>query len=212
MKLKAPQEMKITPTIYASDGSHRARYFLLGPPILGARDHVVRRVNSVSCFASYRTAPLLAANARFVESHCRSSCEKVAQPTTSIGEMAFLVNNNSEEWLRFLCIELRRKKRTLVRRVNGSHDSDCGWHDRQRALQDRESMDDSVHMSRGIIQAALENNKLFPRLDSRELSPSQREISSEQLTVADLVLPGTGHSIAGDFSRLLRVLSAGESS
>jgi hypothetical protein len=58
-------------------------------------------------------------------------------------------------------------------------------------------------MRRGIIRAALENNKLFPRIDSRELSPPQREVTSEQPTPADLVLPGTGHSISGEFARLL---------
>lgn len=66
-------------------------------------------------------------------------------------------------------------------------------------------------MSRGIIQPALENNKMFSRLDARELSRHQREVSSEQPTLADLVLPGTGHTFSDEFACLLRVLSAGES-
>jgi hypothetical protein len=65
-------------------------------------------------------------------------------------------------------------------------------------------------MSRGIIQAAIENNEMFSRLDARELSPFQREVS-EQPTLADLVLPGTGHTFSDEFACLLRVLSAGES-
>jgi hypothetical protein len=66
-------------------------------------------------------------------------------------------------------------------------------------------------MSRGIIQAALENNEMFSRLDARELSLAQREVSSEQPTLADLVLPGTGHTFSDEFACLLRILSAGES-
>ena len=66
-------------------------------------------------------------------------------------------------------------------------------------------------MSRGIIQAALENNEMLSRLDARELSPLEREVSSEQPTLADLVLPGTGHTFSDEFACLLRVLSTGES-
>jgi len=66
-------------------------------------------------------------------------------------------------------------------------------------------------MSRGIIHAALENNEMFSPLDARELSRPEREMSSEQPTLADLVLPGTGHTFSGEFACLLRVLSIGES-
>jgi hypothetical protein len=66
-------------------------------------------------------------------------------------------------------------------------------------------------MSRGIIQAALENKEMFSRVDARELSLAQREVSSEQPTLADLVLPGTGHTFSDEFACLLRILSAGES-
>ena len=65
-------------------------------------------------------------------------------------------------------------------------------------------------MSQGIIQAAPENNEMSSRLDAREPSPFQREVS-EQPTLADLVLPGTGHTFSDEFACLLRVLSAGES-
>ena len=64
-------------------------------------------------------------------------------------------------------------------------------------------------MSRGIIQAALRNNKLFFRLEIRELSQPQREALSEQPTLADLVLPGTGQKFSDEFACRLSVLSAG---
>jgi hypothetical protein len=66
-------------------------------------------------------------------------------------------------------------------------------------------------MSRGIIQAALENNEMLSRLDVRELSPPQGEVSSEQPTLADLVLPGTGHTFSDEFACQLRVINTGES-
>ena len=67
-------------------------------------------------------------------------------------------------------------------------------------------------MSRGIIQTAITNNDVFLRLDVRELSQAERQASSEQPTLADLVLPGTGHKFSGEFACLLSVLSAeGES-
>ena len=66
-------------------------------------------------------------------------------------------------------------------------------------------------MSRGNIQAALENDKMFSRLDACQLSRPQRDVSSEQPTLADLALPGTGHTFSDEFACLLRVLSTGES-
>ena len=66
-------------------------------------------------------------------------------------------------------------------------------------------------MSRGIIETALENNNKFSPLETRELSRPERELSSEQPTLADLVLPGSGHSFSDEFACLLRVLGAGES-
>jgi hypothetical protein len=66
-------------------------------------------------------------------------------------------------------------------------------------------------MSRGIIQPAVENNQMSSGLDARELSPLQREMSSEQPTLADLVLSGSGHTFSDEFACLLWVLSTGES-
>jgi hypothetical protein len=66
-------------------------------------------------------------------------------------------------------------------------------------------------MSRGIIQAVPENDERVFRLGARELSPHQREVSSKQPTLADLVLPGTGHRFLDEFARLLGIISAGES-
>ena len=67
-------------------------------------------------------------------------------------------------------------------------------------------------MSRGIIQTAITNNDVFLRLDARELSQAEREVSSERSTLADLVLPGTGHKFSDEFACVLSVLSArGES-
>ena len=67
-------------------------------------------------------------------------------------------------------------------------------------------------MSRGIIQAALRDKKASSQLEARELTRSEREVSSEQPTLADLVLPGSGHAFSDEFACLLNVLSAGEKS
>jgi predicted molibdopterin-dependent oxidoreductase YjgC len=56
-------------------------------------------------------------------------------------------------------------------------------------------------MSTGIFQ-----NKLA----DLELSVVQNELSSEQPTVADLVLPGTGYKFSDEFACLLNVLSGAE--
>jgi len=58
-------------------------------------------------------------------------------------------------------------------------------------------------VSRGIIQTIVENNSVFSRFD-------QSEVASEQPTLADLVLPGSGHTFSDEFACLLRVLSGGE--
>jgi hypothetical protein len=67
-------------------------------------------------------------------------------------------------------------------------------------------------MSRGIIQTAITHNDVFLRLDARELSQAEREVSSAQPTLADLVLPGTGNKFSDEFACLLSVLSAGRES
>ena len=64
-------------------------------------------------------------------------------------------------------------------------------------------------MSRGIIQIAVRNNKDFSSSEAGELSQPPREVSSEQPTLADLLLPGTGHAFSDEFACLLNVLSAG---
>jgi hypothetical protein len=64
----------------------------------------------------------------------------------NISDVALLKRlRNSEEWLRcFVCRIASGKPRVPTRRSYQSDDPDCGWHDRQRARQDREPMADSV--------------------------------------------------------------------
>ncbi len=65
-------------------------------------------------------------------------------------------------------------------------------------------------MSRGILHTAPETGSLFSKVEVRELS--HRDLLSDQPTLADLILPGTGRSFSEEFSCLLRVLCArGES-
>ena len=54
----------------------------------------------------------------------------------------------------------------------------------------------------GIIQNA---KSKYLGLDMREHSPSGNE-TSELPTLADLVLPGTGHNFSDEFACLLRLL------
>jgi hypothetical protein len=63
------------------------------------------------------------------------------------------------------------------------------------------------HMSRGILQTALRNNNVFSRPDAREFSGPAA--TSEQPTLSDLVLPGSGHKFSDEFACLLSVLCAG---
>src|SRR6516162_6459371 len=64
---------------------------------------------------------------------------------SEISDVALLKRlRNSEEWLRFLCVELLRERRVSSRRSYQPDDPDCGWHDRQRARQDGQPMEDSV--------------------------------------------------------------------
>ncbi len=65
-------------------------------------------------------------------------------------------------------------------------------------------------MSRGILHTAPETGSLFSKVEVRQLS--HRDLLSDQPTLADLILPGTGRSFSEEFSCLLRVLCArGES-
>ena len=61
-------------------------------------------------------------------------------------------------------------------------------------------------MSRGILHTAPEIGSLFSNVEIRELS--HRDILSEQPTLADLILPGTGRSFSEEFTCLLRLLCA----
>lgn len=56
-------------------------------------------------------------------------------------------------------------------------------------------------MSTGIFQN---------RLADLESSVVQNELSSEQPTVADLLLPGTGYKFSDEFACLLKVLGGAE--
>jgi hypothetical protein len=65
-------------------------------------------------------------------------------------------------------------------------------------------------MSQGILHAAPEIRGMFSNVETRELS--HHDMLSEQPTLADLILPGTGRSFSEEFTCILRVLCArGES-
>ena len=69
------------------------------------------------------------------------------------------------------------------------------------ATRSRSSRNEERDMSKGIIQsineiAELEKWKAFERMN----------ISDEQPTIADLVLPGTGYKFSDEFACVLRVL------
>jgi hypothetical protein len=57
-------------------------------------------------------------------------------------------------------------------------------------------------MSTGIFQSLQE----LSDLETRKSSGVQSEFSSEQPTVADLVLPGTGYNFSDEFACLMNVL------
>ena len=61
-------------------------------------------------------------------------------------------------------------------------------------------------MSRGILHTAPEIGSLFSNVEIRELS--HHDMLSEQPTLADLILPGTGRSFSEEFTCLLSVLCA----
>ena len=65
-------------------------------------------------------------------------------------------------------------------------------------------------MSQGILHTAPEIGGVFSNVEVRELS--HHDMLSEQPTLADLLLPGTGRSFSDEFTCMLRVLCArGES-
>ncbi len=64
-------------------------------------------------------------------------------------------------------------------------------------------------MSRGILQTAPEIGSSFSNVEIREVS--HRDMLSDQPTLADLILPGTGRSFSEEFTCLLSLLcSRGE--
>ena len=64
-------------------------------------------------------------------------------------------------------------------------------------------------VSRGIIEIAIRSRKMSSELDAREFSQPDRQVRSELPTIADLVLPGTGHKFSDEFACLLNALIAG---
>jgi hypothetical protein len=61
-------------------------------------------------------------------------------------------------------------------------------------------------MSRGILHTAPEIGSLFSNVEIRDVS--HRDMLSDQPTLADLILPGTGRSFSEEFTCLLRLLCA----
>ena len=61
------------------------------------------------------------------------------------------------------------------------------------------------HVSRGIIQSAIEKKSVIMGVELRDLSDGQ--IESELPTIADLIAPGTGRPISAGFECLLRLLA-----
>jgi len=61
-------------------------------------------------------------------------------------------------------------------------------------------------MSQGILHTAPETGSLFSKVEIRELS--HRDMLSDQPTLADLILPGTGRSFSEEFTCLLSLLCA----
>ena len=59
-------------------------------------------------------------------------------------------------------------------------------------------------MSQGILHTAPEVSGVFSNVEIRELS--HRDILSEQPTLADLILPGTGRAFSEEFTWLIKSL------
>jgi len=63
------------------------------------------------------------------------------------------------------------------------------------------------HVSRGIIQSAIEKRSVTMGFELRDFSDGQIAFESELPTIADLIAPGTGRSISAEFECLLRLLA-----
>jgi len=61
-------------------------------------------------------------------------------------------------------------------------------------------------MSRGILHTAPETGGLFSKVEIREVS--HHDMLSDQPTLADLILPGTGRPFSEEFTCLLGLLCA----
>ena len=76
----------------------------------------------------------------------------------------------------------------------------------------RSKRDKEEHVSRGIIQSAIENKSVIMGVKLRDFSDREVKFESEHPTIADLIAPGTGRSISAEFECLLGLLIAnGES-
>jgi hypothetical protein len=60
-------------------------------------------------------------------------------------------------------------------------------------------------VSRGIIQNAIENKSVILGVELRHF---EMKFESEEPTLADLIVPGTGRSISAELECLLRLLIA----
>ena len=58
------------------------------------------------------------------------------------------------------------------------------------------------HVSRGIIQSAIENKSVIMGVELRDSSDGVT-FESELPTIADLIVPGTGRSISAEFECLI---------
>jgi hypothetical protein len=70
----------------------------------------------------------------------------------------------------------------------------------------RSSRNKEKHVSRGIIQKAIENKTIIMGVEFRDFSDGQTVFESELPTIADLIAPGTGRSISAEFECLLRLI------
>ena len=66
------------------------------------------------------------------------------------------------------------------------------------------------HVSRGIIQSAIEKKIVIMGVELHDFSDGHIAFESELPTIADLIAPGTGRSISTEFECLLLLIANGE--
>jgi hypothetical protein len=66
-----------------------------------------------------------------------------------------------------------------------------------------------ANVNQGIIQNAIENKSVINGVELRDVSDPEMKFESEQPTLADLIVPGTGRSISAELECLLSVICAG---